>query len=111
MFDTVFLEFAGLENANPDAFPGGQLPGPGFDDPDEGWPISYGDYTSMNLIHEYSDLDYSETRSSLGFNYMVSPNLGLFGAVSLFDLDDDAPYLQDATGSVEIYSGGFTWTF
>ena len=109
MFDTVFLEFA--SNANPDAFPEGELPGPGPEEAAEGWPVSFGDYTSMNLIHEYSDLEYSEMRGTLGFNYQVNKNMGLFGAVSLFDLDDDAPYLQDATGSVEIYSGGFTWTF
>jgi hypothetical protein len=87
----------------------GVLPGPGEED--EGALLVDADYQSFDVIHQYSDLDYSEIRTTLGFNYRLSPNMGIFGAVSRYDLDDDAPYLQDSTGSVEIYSGGLTWTY
>jgi hypothetical protein len=41
----------------------------------------------------------------------VQKNLGLFGSVSRYDLDDDAVYLRDATGSVTLVVGGMTWSF
>ena len=103
-FDSLMLGFA--DDVPLELFPDG-LPGPGDDATS---PLHYGDY-DFSAIHTYSDLDYTEYRATLGFEYKVLPNLGLFTAMSYFDIDDTAVYLQDATGSVTMLSGGLTWYF
>jgi hypothetical protein len=87
-------------------FPDG-IPGPGDDLTS---PLPDADY-DMSGIHEYSNLDYEETRTTLGFTYDTKRVFGYYGAASLYDLSDDDPYLQNATGSVAIFSLGATWTY
>jgi hypothetical protein len=103
-FDSISGRFS--DDVPTELFPDG-LPVPG---PDPNAPISFADY-QFGEIHEYSALEYEELRASLGLRVQVHPNVRLFGAVSLYDLTDDAPYLQDATGSVTLVSGGITWSF
>lgn len=108
-FDTLRMRFA--SNADPASF-GGVLPGDG-DDP--GSPLEFHDYVGVEsgfgIIHEFSELEFTQLRSTLGFDYRVNPNLGVFSAVSYYDLDDEGIFLQDATGSVVLLSGGFSWVF
>jgi hypothetical protein len=104
-FSTVNLDFA--SNACSTCFPDG-LPGPG-DDPTS--PISFSDYTSMTAINNYSNLEYLEYRTTLGVRHQFHDNIGIFGAVSYYNLDDKQPYLQNATGEVTLISGGLTWTY
>ena len=91
---------------DPDASPG-ELPGLG---PDTGSRLRFHNY-DFSEVHDYSNLEYTELRTTLGANYRVTQAARLFGAVSLFDLDDEQPYIQDATGAVTLVSGGVTWTF
>ena len=63
-----------------DPFPGGQLPGPG---PDAGSPIAFHDYASFDTIHENSNLDFLEIRTSIGTNYRFSENVGFYGQLSI----------------------------
>jgi len=99
------MDFA--DNANPDAFPDG-LPGLGED---ETSPLQFSDHQSMSDLGEYSDLEYLEYRATLGLRYQAREHVQAFAAVSYYDLDDDAPYLQDATGSVEIFTAGLVWSY
>ena len=63
------------------------------------------------MIHDYSNLDYLEYRTTLGARYNFHRNVGVFGQVSYYNVSDDQPYLQDATGNVTLISGGFNWFF
>jgi hypothetical protein len=104
-FDPLVMAFAANANSPLNTeYP--DLPGPG---PDAG-PLAFHDYDFSGIDH-YSDLDYTEVRTTLGFRHQVRPAFGMFGAVSYYDLQDDEPYLQDATGSVVLLSGGLTWSF
>jgi hypothetical protein len=104
-FDTLMMDFA--SNACSTCFPDG-LPGEG---PDPTAPVGFADYVGLDQIHEYSDLDYLEYRTTLGARYRFHPSIGIFGAVSYYDVSDDQPYLQSATGNVTLISGGLTWLF
>jgi len=87
-------------------FPDG-IPGPG-EDPTSPLPVHDYDFTGVSA---YSDLDLTELRATLGLNHRFSSAARLFAAVSLYDLDDSQPFLQDATGSVMLVTGGLTWSF
>lgn len=84
-------------------FPNG-LPGPGAD----GAPVSFADY-DFSEVHEMSDLEFTELRTTLALRYWMRSNMALYGAVSYFDLDDKTPYLQDATGDVTMVTTGLSW--
>lgn len=79
--------------------------------PDPTAPIAFSDYQGLADIHEYSDLEFTEIRATLGFRYDVNPGIGLVGEVGWFDLKDDKPYLQDATGSASVFYAGLVWSF
>jgi hypothetical protein len=104
-FGTLLMEFA--DNAFPAAFPEG-LPGPGED---LGSPLLFHDYESMSELGTYSDLEYLEYRTTLGVRYQTGQHVQAFASVSYYDLEDDAPYLQDATGSVGIFAAGLVWSY
>ena len=104
-FGSLLMSFA--DNAFPDAFPDG-LPGPGED---ETSPLHDHDYESMSDLGDYSDLKYLEYRTTLGMRYQAGEHVQAFAAVSYYDLDDDAPYLQDATGSVGLLTAGLVWSY
>ncbi len=95
-------------------FPDG-LPGPG---PDPNAPIAFGDY-DFSEVNTYSDLDYTELRATLGFNYNLSQHVRLFGGISYYDLEDNAPFYEnqsgipmwDQSGDVTRISGGAVWKF
>ena len=96
-------------------FPGGVLPGPG---PDPALPVDYADYDFTN-VNSYSDIDYTELRATLGVNYSITKYVRLFGGISYYDLDDNAPLYENNlglttwnnSGDVTRVSGGAVWTF
>jgi hypothetical protein len=88
-------------------FPDG-LPGDG-DDPTA--PVRFADYEGLAEIDAYSELDYKELRAILGARWEINEQLGIFGQISHYDLDDGAPYLQDATGTVTLAQAGISWYF
>ena len=104
-FGSLMMDFA--DNAFPDAFPDG-LPGPGED---ETSPLHFSDFQSLGELGGYSDLEYLEYRTTLGLRYQADEHVQAFASVSYYDLDDDAPYLQDATGSVGILTAGLVWSY
>jgi hypothetical protein len=104
-FDPLTPTFA--SDVPVELFPDG-LPGEGSDPTA---PIAFADYQGLAEINEYSRLDYSELRTTLGGSFSITRGIDIIGELSYFDLQDDAPYLQDATGSVALIYGGFAWTF
>ena len=99
------VDFA--DNAYSDPFPDG-LPGPGED---ETGPLHYHDYEGMSELGTYSDLDYLEYRATLGLRYQTGEHVQAFASASYYKLEDDAPYLQNATGSVGIFAAGLIWSY
>lgn len=99
------MDFA--SNADPTPFPDG-LPGPGHGDTG---PLAVHDFQSMSDLNTHSDLNYTEIRADVGFRYQVKPNAALFWGVGFYDLDDDAPYLEDYTGEATLLTGGLVWNF
>ena len=95
-----------IDLIDPDAAPG-ELPGPG---PDTGCVLRFHDY-DFSEINENSALEYSELRATFGINFDINDTVGLFASYSYYDVDDKRPYLQDVTGSVDLVSGGLTWSF
>ena len=95
-----------IDRIDPDAAPG-ELPGPG---PDDGSALRFHDY-DFSEVHTYSDLEYGELRTTFGINFEINETVGVFASYSYYDVDDKRPYLQDATGSVDLVAGGLTWTF
>ena len=61
--------------------------------------------------HTFSDLDVSRFDGSAEVRYQVSKTFSLRGLYRYVDYQDDAPYLYDTTGKVQIVSGGFGLTF
>lgn len=88
-------------------FPGGVLPGPGED---VGSPLHYADY-DLSEIHEYSDLSFNEVRISLGARQTIARHMGVYGALSFYNVNDDDPYLEDYSGYVTLVSAGLSWMF
>jgi hypothetical protein len=88
-------------------FPGGQLPGPGAD---PGSPLAFHDY-DFSEVNEYSRFDLDQLRASLGFNYRITPWVSAFGSISYYDVKDNNPYIEDLTGDVALFAGGFNWYF
>ena len=95
-----------IDLIDPDAAPG-ELPGEG---PDTGSALGFHDY-EFGEINTYSELEYSELRATFGFNYDLNDTVGVFASYTYYDVDDKSPYLQDVTGSVDLVSGGLTWSF
>ena len=90
-----------------DLFPGGELPGPGED---PGSPLHFADY-DLSHINEYSDLSFTEIRASTGIRHQLTRFMDIYGNVAIYDLSDNDPYRQDASGRVELYTAGLYWTF
>jgi hypothetical protein len=104
-FDSLMPTFAA--DVPVELFPDG-LPGEGADPTA---PVRFADYQGLSEIHDYSRLDFSELRATLGARFNLTEAIGLIGEISHFDVEDDAPYLQDVTGTVSLIYGGVSWTF
>ncbi|MBK8596427.1 MAG: hypothetical protein IPN83_12785 [Holophagales bacterium] len=61
--------------------------------------------------HSFSDLDVSRFDGSAELRYQVTKTFSLRGLYRYVDYQDDAPYLYDTTGTVQVVSGGFGLTF
>ena len=62
---------------------------------------STADY-DYSMIHEYSDLDYSQFEGTLGVNYKLDKKATVYGSVNLMDLQDDQAYVYgDLSGMLQ----------
>lgn len=77
------------------------------------------DYLARNVnqsydfsrTHTYSDLDISRLELGAGVRYQASERIGLRAGYRYIDFEDNAPYLEDTTGSVDFYSIAVAWAF
>ena len=90
-----------------DAYFDNGLPGPGRDSDS---PLLWSDFDFTN-VNQFSDLEYKEFRSRLGANYLISTGIRLFASISYYDVEDNAPYLQDLAGTVTLGRLGAIWSF
>ena len=88
-------------------FPNG-LPGPGDDGPDA--TLRFSDY-DMSPINEYSNIELEQIRVTLGWRLKIMKSMGIFAAVSYWDVEDNQPYIENYSGEVKLVQGGFNWTF
>jgi hypothetical protein len=58
-----------------------------------------------------SDLDLSRLEGSITARYSLTGRFLLAGEYRYVDLQDDAPYLEDATGTVSYWSISLGWNF
>ena len=71
-------------------------------------PNQYYDFSQTNT---YSDLDTTFWQAKLYGRYYVKKSLYVTAGYQYLDLQDDAPYLYDTSGSVDIYNFGVGWSF
>lgn len=64
-----------------------------------------------SLTHTFSDLDLSRFDGTAELRYQLTKTFSLRGLYRYVDYQDDAPYLYDTTGKVQVVSGGFGLTF
>lgn len=62
-------------------------------------------------VWSFSDLDLSRIEAAVAFRYGLSERFSLQGEYRYIDLEDDAPYLEDLSGSVDFWSFGLGWRF
>ena len=106
--DAAFNQLVNVfaEDVPTEFFPDG-LPGPG-EDPNSA--LRFHDY-DLSPINEYSKIELEQLRLTLGYRFQVFKNMGLFAAVSYWDVEDNQPYIEDYTGEVTLLQGGFNWNF
>ena len=59
----------------------------------------------------YSDLDLSRLEGAVALRYSITGRLSIQGKYRYIDVQDDAPYLEDLSGSVDFWSVGLGWRF
>lgn len=59
----------------------------------------------------YSDLDLSRLEGAISLRYAITGRLSIQGEYRYVDVQDDAPYLEDLSGSVDFWSVGLGWRF
>ena len=73
--------------------------------------LSHQDF-EFDEMHEYSNLDYSLIRISLGFSYLLADNVTLTADGQYADLTDDAGYVYgDESGKFFMIRSGVGFTF
>ena len=65
----------------------------------------------LTEVHTYSDLDSAQWNATLRAEARVARNLVGVASYSYFDYDDDAPYLENLSGNLDIIHLGLRWSF
>jgi hypothetical protein len=65
----------------------------------------------FSQAHTYSDLDLSRLEAAVKAGYKFSPRASFFLKYRYADFEDDAPYLYDTSGSIDIYTAAISWSF
>lgn len=70
-----------------------------------------------NMVYDFtrsweaSDLDLSRLEGAVTARYSITERFSLAAEYRYVDLQDDAPYLEDASGTVDFWSFGLGWSF
>lgn len=65
----------------------------------------------FGLTNTYSDLDVTRLEAGVNFRFGLTERLSLLGEYRWIDLEDDAPYLEDTSGSVSFYGLALGYRF
>lgn len=65
----------------------------------------------FTAVDEYSRLDQQEVRATLGLRWQLAAPVRFWTQLSHYKVTDDAKYLQDTSGSVDLVMLGFDWIF
>lgn len=65
----------------------------------------------FTLTHTNSDLDVTRWEVDLSARYQLEERFFLTAGYRWADYQDDAPYLEDVSGSIDLYSVGVGWVF
>lgn len=101
------LEMTPASDVPMNLFPEG-LPNPGEDN--NLAELEFHDY-DFSQVNDYSSLRYTEVRATVGLTHKLTSFMEVFGSASIFDVNDNDPYLQDLSGRVALYVAGLNWTF
>jgi hypothetical protein len=78
----------------------------------EAWAASKPNQTyDFSQTYLNSDLDTTFFEAGIKGRFQVKEGLSVIGSYRYLDFEDDAPYLGDATGSVDYYGLGLGWSF
>ncbi len=61
--------------------------------------------------HTYSDLETTRIEAQVDATYHFNKTFWINAAYRYADYSDDAPYLEDTSGSISLYSVAFGWKF
>jgi len=101
------LEMEPASDVPMNLFPEG-LPNPGEDD--NLADLEFHDY-DFSRIDDYSDLRFTEVRATVGLTHKVTSFMEVFGSASIFDVNDNDPYLESLSGRVALFVAGLNWTY
>ena len=65
----------------------------------------------FTLTHTNSDLDTSRIDARADLTWFVTNALSIRGTYHYIDFTDDAPYIEDLSGSVHYFGGGVGYSF
>jgi hypothetical protein len=65
----------------------------------------------FSQMHTASDLDLSRLEGSVAVSYEIGAKAALLGEYRYVDLEDEAPYLEDLTGTFSSWSAALRWRF
>lgn len=61
--------------------------------------------------HLFSDLELSRSELRASARFHLTPARWIDAGYRLIDVDDEAPYIEDFTGSIDLYSVALGWRF
>lgn len=70
-------------------------------------PVMY----DFSQAHTYSDLETSRTQAELSARYNIRDSFWFRLNYLVIDFSDDAPYLEDTTGSLDLITAAIGWAF
>lgn len=65
----------------------------------------------LTQVHTYSDLDSAQWNATVRAEAKVAKNLVGVASYSYFDYDDNAPYLENLSGNLDLIRLGLRWSF
>jgi len=65
----------------------------------------------FSQTHTNSDLDVTRVDALLGAKYRFTPDVWMYLSYRYADYADDAPYLYDTSGTLQVVTGSLGWKF
>ena len=65
----------------------------------------------FSQVHTYSDLDTTRLEGTVDARYSIRDDFWLTLLFRHIDYDDDAPYMYDTSGTLQLYTMALGWSF